>query len=65
MPSVSSLRPGADTGFKARLLADLVGTATGEVLLILAGWKIMEHVGPLNMMRMVVELATTDATAWS
>jgi hypothetical protein len=37
MPSVSSLRPGADNGFKARLLADLVGTATGEVLLILAG----------------------------
>jgi hypothetical protein len=65
MPSVSPPRPGADSDFKARLLADLVATATGEVLLILAGWKIMEHVGPLDMMRVVVELATTDTTAWS
>ncbi len=55
----------AAEGFRPRLLADLVATATVEVLLILAGWKIMEHEGQLNMMRVVVELVTTDATACS
>ena len=55
----------ADDGFKAQLLADPAAVAAAEGIAVPAGVKIVEHEGPVSMMRVVVKFATTDPTAWS